>query len=190
MKKLDIIYEDKNILVINKPAKLLTIADNKERVKTLYHEVREYLHKKNQKVFIVHRLDKDTSGIILFCKNEKIKRLLQDNWNSYYREYIALVEGHLKNKKVAITEYEVINYNKTNSLVKIVIKTGRKNQIRATMSFLGNPIIGDKKYNSKQNIFNRLALHHTKLEIINPINKKVLTFYSEPPKIFFTGFNK
>ena len=66
MKKLDIIYEDKNILVINKPAKLLTIADNKERVKTLYHEVREYLHKKNQKVFIVHRLDKDTSGIILF----------------------------------------------------------------------------------------------------------------------------
>lgn len=214
MKKLDIIYEDKNILVINKPAKLLTIADNKERVKTLYHEVREYLHKKNQKVFIVHRLDKDTSGIILFCKNEKIKRLLQDNWNSYYREYIAVVEGHLKNKKgtikcylnetktnqvyvannkegkLAITEYEVINYNKTNSLVKIVIKTGRKNQIRATMSFLGNPIIGDKKYNSKQNIFNRLALHHTKLEIINPINKKVLTFYSEPPKIFFAGFNK
>ena len=208
MKKLDIIYEDKELLVVNKPSKLLTIADNKERIKTLYHEVREYLHKKNQKVFIVHRLDKDTSGIVLFAKNEKLKRLLQDNWNTYYREYIAVLEGNLKsnngvikcylnetktnlvyvsnsnNGKLAITYYELLKYNKNYSLVKINIKTGRKNQIRASMSYIGNPIVGDKKYNSKLDSFKRLALHHSKLEITHPITKKILIFVSEVPKEF------
>ena len=77
MKKLNIIYEDKEILVVNKPSKLLTVGTDKERERTLYHEVREYLHKKNQKVFVVHRLDKDTSGIVLFAKNPRLKELLQ-----------------------------------------------------------------------------------------------------------------
>ena len=208
MKKLDIIYEDKELLVVNKPTKLLTIADSKEKFKTLYHEVREYLHKKNQKVFIVHRLDKDTSGIVLFAKNDKLKRLLQDNWANYYREYIAVVEGKLNSDKgvikcylnetktnlvyvsnnskgkLAITEYEVLKSNKNYSLVKIVIKTGRKNQIRASMAYIGNPIVGDKKYNSKLDTFKRLALHHTKLEINHPITKKTLTFVSAVPKEF------
>ena len=82
MKKLNIIYEDKEILVVNKPAKLLTVATDKEEMRTLYHEVREYLHKKNQKVFVVHRLDKDTSGLVLFAKNDTVATELSDTFSS------------------------------------------------------------------------------------------------------------
>ena len=168
MKKLNIIYEDKEILVVNKPAKLLTVATDKEEMRTLYHEVREYLHKKNQKVFVVHRLDKDTSGLVLFAKNPKLKEMLQNNWLRYTREYIAVVEGKLPKPKdtlrfylqedkthhvhvsdkglSSVTEYEVLDTNKTQSLISVRIKTGRKNQIRASLAYIGNPIVGDKKY--------------------------------------------
>lgn len=98
MKKLDIIYEDKFILAVNKPHNLLTISTEKEKDKTLYHEVLTYIKKKNQKIFIVHRLDKDTSGIVLFAKNEKIKNYLQDNWSNVQRYYVALVEGKITAK--------------------------------------------------------------------------------------------
>jgi 23S rRNA pseudouridine1911/1915/1917 synthase len=208
-KKMDIVYEDKELLVINKPAHLLTIATKNEKEHTLYHEVREYIYKKNQKVFIVHRLDKDTSGIVLFSKNDSLKRVLQDNWNSIStREYIAVVEGKMeqdkgviksylaenkgyevyvsdqKNGKLAITNYEVLQKNKAYSLVKIFIKTGRKNQIRCQFDSINHPVVGDKKYNSKTNPFNRLGLHATKLNIINPMNKKEYEFISPYPKVF------
>jgi len=217
MKKLDIIYEDKEIIVINKPAKKLTIATTKEQNRTLYHEVREYIKKQNpkNKIFIVHRLDKDTSGVILFAKNERIKKLFQDNWDylCVNREYQAIVEGKPKKQKdiiksylmesktlqvfstndskkgkLAITEYEVLKSNKSYSLLKINIKTGRKNQIRVHMSDIGCPIVGDKKYNSKTNPLNRLGLHAKSLEIKHPVTKKIMKFEAHVPKIMTLMF--
>lgn len=189
-KKLKIIYEDKKIIVVDKPAHLLTIATEKEKEKTLYHYVLEYLKckNKNNRLFIVHRLDKDTSGLVLFAKDEKTKKYFQDNWQDVKREYIALVEGTFekkkdtiksylmenkflktystKNKKAgkeAITEYEVIKSNKKISLLRINILTGRKNQIRVHMSDINHPIVGDKKYGSKYNYLKRMALHAYRL---------------------------
>lgn len=210
--KLDIIYEDKELLVVNKPAHLLTIATEDERINTLYHKAYEYLKKKNKnnKIFIVHRLDKDTSGIVLFAKNAKLKELLQAHWNelAITREYLAIVEGYVepvrmtikeylqetktlltyatseKYGKEAITEYEVIKRNKACSILKINIKTGRKNQIRVAMQNIHHPIIGDKKYGSTKNPLRRICLHATKLEIIHPINKKTYTFESRKPPEF------
>lgn len=210
MKKLDIIYEDREIIVINKPCDILTISDGKTN-NTLYHEVREYEKKKNpkNKIFIVHRLDKDTSGVIVFAKNEKTKRYLQDNWNDLCltREYVAIVEGVPKNKKgklvnylkenkslqvyvtddekkgkLAITNYEIIKTNKKYSMLKIIIETGRKNQIRAQLSFIGHPIVGDKKYNAKENPINRLGLHATKVEL--KFDNKEMKFESSIPNSF------
>jgi len=210
MKKLDIIYEDKELLVVNKPAKLLTVATSKENVRTLYHEVREYLHKKNQKIFIVHRLDKDTSGIVLLAKNENMKKILQREWLNYKREYIAICEGHLPKDKDtlrlylqenkehhvyvsdkgerAITEYEVLDTNKKQSLVKVTIKTGKKQQIRASLAYIGNPIVGDKKYDSKINSLSRLGLHANRLVIKHPKSKKEMEFVAKVPKVFLLGF--
>lgn len=170
MKKLNIAFEDKNILVINKPSGVLTIATDKEKEKTLYHEVYNYLHKKNQKVFIVNRLDKDTSGFVVFAKNEKAKLKFQSTWDKVIRKYYGVVIGKIeepnkvinyiyegkdlktyitndKNKgKKCITEYTPIKNTNKYTLLDINIKTGRKNQIRATLSSLGHPLIGDKKY--------------------------------------------
>lgn len=210
MKKLNIIYEDKEILVVNKPSKLLTVGTDKERERTLYHEVREYLHKKNQKVFVVHRLDKDTSGIVLFAKNPKLKELLQRDWLRYTREYRAVVEGKLPKTKdtlrfylqedkthhvyvsdkglSSVTEYEVLSTNSTQSLLKVRIKTGRKNQIRASLAYIGNPIVGDKKYDAKINSLSRLGLHANKLVIKHPLTGKEMTFVSKAPKVFYLGF--
>ena len=213
MKKLKIIYEDKNIIVVDKPSGLLTVASNKEKFNTLYHEVREYIKKQNphQKVFIVHRLDKDTSGVVLFAKNEKMKHLLQNNWANIceVREYIAIIEGIMPKKqdrlvnylkenkyqevyvadvgKLAITNYEVFKTKGKNSLLKISIETGRKNQIRAQLAYINHPIIGDKKYFAKSNIYARLALHASKLIIKIPNTPKTLVFEAPWPK-FFTNF--
>ena len=212
-KKLDIIYEDKYLLVINKPTKLLTVSTDKEKEHTLFHEASLYVKKKHKsnKVFIVHRLDKDTSGVVIFAKDEKTKRLLQENWNKYAtkREYIGLVKGKispktntLKNKlvetktnqvfvddnckygKTAITKYELIKYVGENSLINIEIFTGRKNQIRAQLDNYGYPIIGDMKYKKNKSFYNRLMLHASKLEVINPYNKELMIFESSLPKEF------
>ena len=183
--KLKIIYEDKYLLVVNKDSKLLTIANLKEKENTLFHKVYLYLKKKNKnnKVFIVHRLDYDTSGLVIFAKSLEVKNILQANWDKVTRKYMALVDGNLKNKegviksylketrtnlvystnskdgKLAITTYKVIYENKNYSLLDINIKTGRKNQIRVHLNDIGNPIVGDKKYNQKKSKVNRLCLH-------------------------------
>lgn len=205
--KLNIVYEDKELIVVDKPAKMLTISTLREKEKTLYHQVFEYLKQKHKsnKVFIVHRLDRDTSGLVLFAKTEKMKKKLQDNWNeiAILRNYIAVLEGKVKEKsktiesyiaenkafisyssnakygKLAITQYELISESKKYSLVNIKIKTGRKNQIRVHMSEMGNPIVGDKKYNAKTNPLNRLGLHANKLIIKHPINGKIMEFESK-----------
>lgn len=210
-KNIDIIYEDKDIIVINKPSGLLTVATEKEKNKTAYHLVMEYLKKKNKnnRIFIIHRLDKDTSGIIMFAKNERAKHLYQDNWNDIVKKrcYYAVIDGKMENKegtiksylkengnmvysvkdrsgKIAITEYKVLKERKNISLLDINLKTGRKNQIRVHMKENKTPILGDLKYGEKSKLINRLALHAYKLELINPVTKKLLTFEINMPNEF------
>lgn len=210
-KNIDIIYEDKDIIVINKPSGLLTVATEKEKNKTAYHLVMEYLKKKNKnnRIFIIHRLDKDTSGIIMFAKNERAKHLYQDNWNDIVKKrcYYAVIAGKMENKegtiksylkengnmvysvkdrsgKLAITEYKVLKERKNISLLDINLKTGRKNQIRVHMKENKTPILGDLKYGEKSKLINRLALHAYKLELINPVTKKLLTFEINMPNEF------
>lgn len=210
-KNIDIIYEDKDIIVINKPSGLLTVATEKEKNKTAYHLVMEYLKKKNKnnRIFIIHRLDKDTSGIIMFAKNEGAKHLYQDNWNDIVKKrcYYAVIDGKMENKegmiksylkengnmvysvkdrsgKLAITEYKVLKDRKNISLLDINLKTGRKNQIRVHMKENKTPILGDLKYGEKSKLINRLALHAYKLELVNPVTKKLLTFEINMPNEF------
>lgn len=214
-KNIDIIYEDKDIIVINKPSGLLTVATEKEKNKTAYHLVMEYLKKKNKnnRIFIIHRLDKDTSGIIMFAKNERAKHLYQDNWNDIVKKrcYYAVIEGKMENKegtiksylkengnmvysvkdrsgKLAITEYKVLKERKNISLLDINLKTGRKNQIRVHMKENKTPILGDLKYGEKSKLINRLALHAYKLELINPVTKKLLIFEASMPNEIKTLF--
>lgn len=207
----NILFEDDHIIVVNKPSGLLTIATNKEKEKTLYHIVREYLvsKDKNARVFIVHRLDKDTSGIVVLAKDEKTKNKLQENWNEYVtlREYVAVVHGKLKEKedrvvqllketktnlvyvsrdkegKEAITNYKVIKENDNYSMVSINIETGRKNQIRVAFQTLKHPIVGDKKYGEKDNE-NRLYLHANRLKMYYPELKKDILFETPTPNEF------
>lgn len=210
-KNIDIIYEDKDIIVINKPSGLLTVATEKEKNKTAYHLVMEYLKKKNKnnRIFIIHRLDKDTSGIIMFAKNERAKHLYQDNWNDIVKKrcYYAVIDGKMENKegtiksylkengnmvysvkdrsgKLAITEYKVLKERKNISLLDINLKSGRKNQIRVHMKENKTPILGDLKYGEKSKLINRLALHAYKLELVNPVTKKLLTFEINMPNEF------
>ena len=214
--KLDIIYEDKFIIVVNKPAHLLTIATSKEKERTLYHKVLEYQKKKNKnnKIFVVHRLDKDTSGLIMFAKDEKIKKALQDNWDGVKRKYIAVVEGKVekkldtiksylkennnfitystndKNGKFAITKYVLLNTSKSYSLLNIEILTGRKNQIRVHMNDQNHPIVGDKKYGAKTNPLKRLGLHAYYLKFTHPTNKTIIELETNYPKEFVNMFSK
>lgn len=207
----EVLFEDDNIIVVNKPAGLLTIATAKEKEKTLYHIVSDYLKGKdrNARVFIVHRLDKETSGVLVLAKNEKIKKQLQENWNEYVslREYVAVVHGHLKEQekkiiqnlketktnlvyvtkhndgKEAITNYKVIKESSKYSLVSINIETGRKNQIRVAFSSLGNPIVGDNKYGIRDKE-NRLYLHANRLKMYYPVIKKDILFETSNPVEF------
>jgi len=211
---LDIIYEDNDFIVINKPAGLLSISTEKEKEKTAYHIISEFVkeNNKNVKIFILHRIDKDTSGVLVFAKDQNLRDLLQENWNEIVlkRGYYALCEGKLKNKKnrivnylkanradivysvdkqdkyaqQAITNYEVIKENKDYSLLNVNIETGRKNQIRVTLNDLGNPIVGDKKYGSSINPIKRLGLHAYELVFINPANSKKYEFKTELPNEF------
>lgn len=212
----DILFEDENIIVVNKPSGLLTIATLKEKEKTLYHIVSTYLKKENRnaKVFVVHRLDKDTSGIVILAKNEKVKNLLQEEWNNIVklREYVAVVNGHLSKKedriiqklketktnlvyvskdgKEAITNYKVIKESQKYSLVSINIETGRKNQIRVAFSSLKKPIVGDKKYGEKKDSAPRLYLHANRLKLYYPIIKKDILFEVSIPQEFKILMNK
>ncbi len=207
--KLEIIYEDKDIIIVNKKSGLLTISTDKVKDNTLYHKVSEYLKKqnKNNKVFIVHRLDKDTQGLVIFAKSEKVKRILQDNWANVKRDYLAIVYGHLGKKKdtlvshlketrthlvyeskvgdLAITNYEVIKENKLYSLLKINIETGKKNQIRVQLKGLNHPIVGDKVYSDiKNKNVKELCLQAYALEFKHPISKELIKVSLDYPASF------
>lgn len=206
---LKIIYEDNNIIVIDKPTKLLTISNKNEKEDTLYRKVSDYLKKQNKKVFVIHRLDYDTSGIIMFAKNQKVQKIYQDSWNELAkeREYTAVVEGitndkghiesYLKQTKTllvyssknkdgyfSVTDYEKITSNDKYSLLKILISTGRRNQIRCHMYDIKHPIVGDTRYNSKTNPLGRLCLHANTLKITNPLTNELMTFNSPIPEEF------
>lgn len=208
---IDILYEDKDIIVINKPCGLLSISNSKEKELTAFKLVREYVRSLNPKVylFVIHRLDEETSGVLMFAKNEKTKKLFQDNWNDIVKKriYLAQVEGTIPNEgkfhtylkenklgkvysskdktgKEAITLYKVLKKFKDKTLVEVNILTGRRNQIRVHFSENGNLIIGDKKYGSKVKS-NRMMLHASKLELIDPRTNKLLTISAKSPKEFY-----
>ena len=216
--KLKIIYEDDDIIVIDKPAGLLTISNAKEKDITAFRMVSDYIKQNNpkSKLFVVHRLDQNTSGVLLFSKNLKLKEELQNRWNELVkiREYTCAVEGQLvkngffesyltsdhnqiihstKNKKIgkyAKTNYEVVKYNSKYTLLRVQIDTGRRNQIRVHMSEHGHPIVGDKKYGSKDNSINRLALHANRLVLTDARDGKELVFTSEVPASIINICNK
>lgn len=206
MKKLNILYEDKYLIIVYKRHGLLTISRDNHNDLNLYDEVKEYEKKKNpkNKIFIVHRLDKDTSGLVLFAKNEKIKYALQNNWDKVIRKYYAVVEKEvLENKtlinylqesktgevfvtnnkvigKKSITKYEVLSKNNKCSLLDIEIKTGRKNQIRVQLAYILHPIIGDKKYGNTKN--KELLLQAYYLKFNHPVDNKEIIIKTDIEK--------
>ena len=205
---MNILYEDKYLIAVYKEAKELTIANQKEKVNTLYHEVSEYVKRKSKKnkIFIIHRLDYDTSGIVLFAKDEKTKELMQNSWDSVLRNYVTVVSGIVKKDhdiiksylketrtlltyvskdktgKLAMTEYTVMKRMKNHSILDINLLTGRKNQIRVQLKSIGNPIVGDLKYGFEKSKF--MLLHANKIEFVHPYSNKKVIVESELPKYF------
>ena len=208
-----LLYEDEHIIVVNKPAKLLSVANEKEKTRTAYHMVTDYV--KNQhidnRIFVIHRLDRDTSGVLMFAKDAQTKELFQSRWNEIVtrRGYQAVVEGiprrasdtikthlvetktHLifsgepgRNAQEAITNYKMVKAGNGYALLDISIDTGRKNQIRVHMSEMGNPIAGDKQYGAGTNPIGRLCLHANELSFIHPITGKPTTFIAKTPRDF------
>lgn len=215
--KLKILYEDEELLVIDKPSGLLSVASDKEKTITAYRLCSDYMHAKDphSRIFVTHRIDKETSGVLLFCKNENLRNLLQDNWNDLVktRQYVALVQGNFDKKEgeivswlresdtnmmyssrkkgdgqKAITKYKVINDNFKYSLLDVHIDTGRKNQIRVHMQDIKHPIVGDDKYGSDFDPLKRLGLHAKKLVIVHPLTGKTLSFVAPTPKEFTKVF--
>ena len=193
--KLNILFEDKHLIIVYKRRGIPTIKSDKYKY-NLYSDVYDYLHKKNQKVFVIHRLDSDTSGIVIFAKSEKVKELLQNNWSNVLREYLAVVHNNIKDYgviesylketktlytystkdksgKYAKTNYKKLDYKNNLSLVKINIETGRKNQIRVHMSDNNTPILGDKKYGIKDNYRNMMLLAN-RFKFNHPITKELI----------------
>ena len=204
------------MIVINKPCGLLSEKTNTESQKTAYSLVKSYLEKKKESIYMVHRLDQYTSGLLMFVKNKKLYELLTSDWNKYVkvRGYVAVVEGCMKKPKgtienylaesktqvvyitskdkgkKAITHYKVIQSNKNYTLVDVRLDTGRKNQIRVHMSSLNHPLIGDEKYGAKTNPIKRLGLHAHELMFVHPITLKEMRFVSKTPDSFYKIFKK
>lgn len=206
---LKIIYEDEDLIAIDKPSGLLSISNDKEKDITAFRIVSDYIKTENKKnrLFVVHRIDQNTSGVLLFAKNQKIKEAFQKDWNSLVkkREYAAVVEGKMpsdgtiesyltmdhfqrvhstKNKEIgwyAKTEYKNMASEGKYTLLKVDIYTGRRNQIRVHLSEQGHPIVGDKKYGSKIDPIGRLALHATKLHIEDVRTGKILKLETPIP---------
>ncbi|MCF8374488.1 MAG: RNA pseudouridine synthase [Bacteroidales bacterium] len=212
-KGLQIIYEDDSIIVVNKPAGLLSIATAKDNTANTYSLLRDYVkeHDPMNKIFVVHRLDRETSGIMMFAKSEEIKLKLQENWNDTIleRTYIALVEREVPKERqtirsylfeskalivysgkdpekgqLAITHYKVIKKNPRFSLLIVNLETGRKNQIRVHMKDIGHPVVGDKKYGAQTNPIGRLGLHAQVLSFIHPVSEKKMIFETAIPVEF------
>ncbi len=210
---LSIIYEDHDLIVVNKVAGLLTVSTDRTREQTAYYLLTDYVRKGNSKsrnrVHIVHRLDRETSGVLVFAKSAEAKAFLQESWSDFSKKYIAVVQGVLPEKegmitsyltenkahkvystsdvklgKYAKTAYRVMKESEGCSLLEIKLLTGRKNQIRVHMADQGNPVVGDKKYGEKKPGIKRLCLHSTSLTLLHPFSKKSMTFEAKVPSYF------
>lgn len=211
---LSILHEDEDIIVVHKDAGLLTIANKREKERTAHYQLMQYVRKTHprNRVFIVHRLDQATSGVMVFAKNEHAKRTLQENWHKHVKKrgYVALVEGKFTKASGSITSwlnetktyrmyssfkegegqyaktnYKLIQANASLSLLEVELVTGRKNQIRVHMQDLGHPVVGDKKYGATTNVIRRLGLHAKTLSFIHPTTNERQTFTSPVPRQFF-----
>lgn len=212
----NILHEDESIIVINKAPGLLSMATNRSRASELdaYQQLTDYVKKENRnnRVYIVHRLDRDTSGVMVYAKTEEAKEKLQSNWYDMTKErtYTAVVDGSVskneetitswlkendaykvysvpegKGGKKAITHYKKIADNNMYSMLEVELETGRKNQIRVHMLDIGHPVVGDRKYSSnKSNPIRRLGLHATTLSFIHPTTDETVRYTVNIPKSF------
>lgn len=205
---IEILYEDKHVIVLYKPAGILSVATDYNLVQNVHSYLKERL---DRRVFPVHRLDREASGVMVFAYSEEAQKALKTQFeeHSILRNYIAVVEGELKpsqgtwqsylyedgnyvvrsisNKEMgekATTHYKVIQYTKKTTTLLVSLETGRKNQIRVHCSEAGHSILGDKKYKSTVKFEGRIALHAYKLGFEHPILKKPMTFEKAPPKDF------
>ena len=215
--KLRIIFEDSDLIVVEKKEGLLSVTTGRETETTAFLILKNYVKKSStrNKIYTVHRLDRETSGVILFAKHSDAQHILRDNWHEIVtkRVYVAVVEGKVEKEsdrivswltenevslkisssrtdnggKEAITNYRVIKSNDEFSLLEIELETGRKNQIRVHMESIGHPIVGDRKYGSTTTI-GRLALHARVLEFYHPMTSEPLHFETPVPKEFLKVF--
>ncbi len=212
-KELNIVYMDDAIIVINKPSGLLTIATDKEKRKTAYSMLSNFVKTENKdnKIFIIHRIDRETSGLLMFARSEEIKHQIQGTWNTTIsqRAYVGVVEGVVepaegtissylieskafivyssqngKSGKRAVTHYKTIQTNNNFTLLQINLETGRKHQIRVHMQDIEHPIVGDKKYGSGLNLLGRMGLHAQVLAFTHPITGEQYQFDTGIPTKF------
>jgi tRNA pseudouridine32 synthase / 23S rRNA pseudouridine746 synthase len=205
-----ILHEDEDIIVVDKEPGLLTIATDRDEDRTAYRILTDYVRKgcakSRNRIHIVHRLDRETSGILVFAKNEEAKRYLQDHWDETDKRYLAVVHGTFTAKSETIssyltenssyavystsdpklgrlchTAYEVIKETDKLSLLEIRLLTGRKHQIRVHLANSGHPVVGDAKYGRKNDLHKRLALHAKSISFKHPFSKKQLTFQTAEP---------
>lgn len=213
--RLKIVYEDDDIIVVNKGYGLLSMGTDTKREGTAYSLLRDYVKRKDprNKLFIVHRLDQHTSGLMMFAKTPQAKEAMQHNWNNMVleRRYVAIVEGRpepaegkiesylAENKahevystknpdegQLAVTHYKTLKSRGRYSMMELQLSTGRKNQIRVHLKDLGHPIVGDRRYGSTISPIHRLALHAQTLRFIHPITRRDMNFTSSLP----AGFSK
>jgi RluA family pseudouridine synthase len=210
---LEILYEDRDILVVDKPAGLLTVETETNKFKTAYYILTDYVRKgclkSRNRLFIVHRLDQWTSGVLIFAKSEEVRLHLQAKWKNTEKKYIAVVNGQLVQKegiitsylaenkayvvysttdvtkgKLAHTAYKVLKETKRFSLLEINLLTGRKNQIRVHMADMEHPIVGDRKYGKSKDGYERLALHSESISFKHPTSGEQMTFEAKVPNYF------
>lgn len=216
-RELSVVYEDAEIIVIEKPSGLLSIGTDREKRATAYSLLSNYIKEKDpdNKIFVVHRLDRETSGLMMFAKSEEIKYHLQELWVNTVieRSYIAVVEGVVekdegvissylvegktyvvhssqnpKSGKKAITNFKTLQRKRGYSLLKVNLETGRKNQIRVHMQDIGHSVVGDKKYGATGSPLKRLGLHAQQLAFAHPISGKKMFFENEIPEVFLKLF--
>lgn len=213
-RRIQLVYEDNDIIVINKGYGLLSMGNDKVHDGTAYSILKDYVKWEDprNKIFIVHRLDRDTSGLMMFARNMEAKEGMQHNWNNMVldRKYLAVVEGNVQQDEgtiqsylvensryevystqdsrvggqLAVTRYKVLKRANGYSLLEVTLDTGRKNQIRVHMKDLGHPIVGDRKYGAKTGPIHRLALHAQTLRFIHPITKREMNFDTPIPAPF------
>ncbi|MBA4416998.1 MAG: RNA pseudouridine synthase [Syntrophus sp. (in: bacteria)] len=215
---LTILHEDRDVIVIDKSSGLLTVKALYEKQETVHQILTDYIRrgsaKSTKQLFVVHRLDRETSGVLVFAKSNKAKEHLKEQWGTVEKKYLAVVHGILAEKsgtissylaenddyevssvndpdkgKLAITRYKVIKESKRFSLLEIDLLTGKKNQIRVHFFEKGHPIVNDDKYSDKGKVGGRLALHSQYLTFNHPHSGKRLTFEAKAPVYFDTFFD-